>query len=150
MKKFLSVILVLVAVVYFAGSGCAKKQQVSEEMQEPMSMEALGALETKAQVAPETNAAVVQNTAITPAKLESLPPGGPYKPTVSEIQAALKNAGYYTGVIDGKIGPLTRRATEDFQKASGLAIDGKVGPKTWSILSAYLKPVVEPTAKKKL
>lgn len=135
MKKFLSVILVLVTVVYF--TGCAKKQQVSEETQEPMSMEALSTLETKAAVTAETSA------------LESPLPAGPYKPSASEIQTALKNAGYYTGTIDGKVGPLTRKATEDFQKANGLEGDGKVGTKTWAILSAYLKPAVESDGKKK-
>lgn len=138
MKKIVFVILVWVAAVYL--TSCAKKQQAMEEAQEPLSMEALSTLETEAKVAPETKAAVVQTVPSTTA---------PYKPTASEIQTALKNAGYYTGEFDGKIGPLTRRATEDFQKANGLEVDGKVGPKTWSILSVYLNPPVESQGKKK-
>ena len=55
-----------------------------------------------------------------------------------EIQRALKKAGYYTGAIDGKAGPKTKKAIEDFQKAKGLKADGKVGPKTWAELEKYL------------
>src|SRR3989338_661997 len=51
-----------------------------------------------------------------------------------DIQITLKNAGYYTGAIDGKIGPKTKRAIEEFQAAKGLKVDGKVGPKTWNEL----------------
>ena len=55
-----------------------------------------------------------------------------------DIQRALKNAGFYAGAIDGKIGPRTKAAIEEFQKANGLNADGKVGPKTWKVLGAYL------------
>jgi peptidoglycan hydrolase-like protein with peptidoglycan-binding domain len=72
-----------------------------------------------------------------------LPPSGPYKPRNQEIQAALKNAGYYTGNIDGNIGPLTDRAIKDFQAANNLKADGKVGPQTWEILKRYLEPPSE-------
>ncbi|MCX5716492.1 MAG: peptidoglycan-binding domain-containing protein, partial [Candidatus Omnitrophica bacterium] len=44
-----------------------------------------------------------------------------------QIQTALKNAGLYIGQIDGKIGPLTKKAIEEFQKSNGLKVDGKVG-----------------------
>ncbi len=55
-----------------------------------------------------------------------------------EIQAALKSAGFYTGEVDGKMGPRTKKAIEEFQKANGLKADGKVGPKTWAELEKYL------------
>ena len=55
-----------------------------------------------------------------------------------EIQTALKAAGFYTGAIDGKIGPKTKKAIEDFQRANGLVVDGKVGPKTWAEMEKYL------------
>jgi peptidoglycan hydrolase-like protein with peptidoglycan-binding domain len=79
-------------------------------------------------------------------KLEPLPPAGPYKPTAEEIQTALKNAGYYNGAIDGKLGPMSKKAIEEFQKANGLQVDGKVGPKTWLALSSHLNPPVETPA----
>lgn len=55
-----------------------------------------------------------------------------------QIQTALKNAGLYSGNIDGKIGPASKRAIETFQKNNGLKVDGKVGPKTWTALEPYL------------
>ncbi|MDD5424206.1 MAG: peptidoglycan-binding domain-containing protein [Candidatus Omnitrophica bacterium] len=55
-----------------------------------------------------------------------------------QVQTALKNAGYDPGTIDGKLGQKSKKAIKDFQAANGLKADGKVGPKTWSKLSAYL------------
>jgi peptidoglycan hydrolase-like protein with peptidoglycan-binding domain len=55
-----------------------------------------------------------------------------------EIQIALKNAGFYAGAIDGKIGPKTKEAIREFQKAKGLRADGKVGSKTWAELQKHL------------
>ena len=55
-----------------------------------------------------------------------------------DIQKALKAAGFYTGALDGKIGPRTKKALLDFQKAKGLKTDGKVGPNTWAELEKYL------------
>lgn len=55
-----------------------------------------------------------------------------------DIQRALKNAGFYAGPIDGKIGPKTKKAIQEFQSAKGLVVDGKVGMKTWAELERYL------------
>ena len=59
-------------------------------------------------------------------------------PTKKDIQSALKNAGFYTGVVDGKFGLMTKKAIEKFQEANGLKADGKVGPNTWDKLKSYL------------
>ncbi len=59
------------------------------------------------------------------------------KPATKVVQQALKNAGVYQGAMDGKLGPQTRAAIRDFQRANGLSVDGKVGKQTWSKLSAY-------------
>ncbi len=56
-----------------------------------------------------------------------------------DIQTALKNAGYYDGEIDGKIGPKTSAAIMKFQEENDLKVDGVVGKETWELLSAYLK-----------
>jgi peptidoglycan hydrolase-like protein with peptidoglycan-binding domain len=122
---------------------CSKKQETLEEMQQPMSPEDLNRIKTETKVSPETNATAgsAPQAVVVPAtesKLESLPPSGPYKPSAKEIQAALKNAGFYTGSVDGKLGAKSKNAIEAFQKANGLTADGKVGPKTWSALSRYL------------
>lgn len=66
-----------------------------------------------------------------------------------QIQTALKNANLYIGEIDGKIGPLTRKAIEEFQKMKGLKVDGKVGPITWGELEKYLNVAPSKTETKK-
>jgi murein L,D-transpeptidase YcbB/YkuD len=63
--------------------------------------------------------------------------------THKDIQLALKNAGFYNGPIDGKIGRNTKKAIKELQKANGLRADGKVGPKTKSLLLQYLTAKAE-------
>ncbi len=146
MRNYAVVAVVLLMVVSLLG--CGKKKETLESMQEPMSIDAISAMGTDQQ-APVAQAEVMPmppsnpdaSVAVTSApqpKLEPLPPQGPYKPSPRDIQTALKNAGFYTGEVDGKVGPMTKKAIEDFQKAKGLKADGKVGPKTWEVLSAYL------------
>jgi len=60
------------------------------------------------------------------------------KPSKKEIQQALKNAGFYQGSIDGKIGPQTYEAIKTFQQVHGLKADGIVGKQTWEKLAPYL------------
>lgn len=54
------------------------------------------------------------------------------------VQTALKNAGYYSGNIDGKIGKQSKAAITKFQKDHALTVDGIVGGNTWSELKTYL------------
>ncbi|MBL7131977.1 MAG: peptidoglycan-binding protein [Candidatus Omnitrophica bacterium] len=56
-----------------------------------------------------------------------------------QIQLALQKAGFYKGKIDVKIGPQTKEAIREFQKAKGLKVDGVVGQKTWDELKKYLE-----------
>jgi len=143
MKTYL--FLALTATLLF--TGCSKKQQALEEMQQPMSPEDLTRITT--QTTENANATATQTAAAPEAtivstsgeKMEPLPPSGPYKPANKEIQLALKNAGFYVGAIDGKLGPKSTRAIEEFQKANGLVADGKVGTKTWAALSKHLAAV---------
>jgi murein L,D-transpeptidase YcbB/YkuD len=67
------------------------------------------------------------------------PRGEASKPSSKQIQIALKNAGFYEGPIDGKIGKNSKKAIRAFQEANGLAADGIVGNKTWSKLKTYLQ-----------
>ncbi len=60
------------------------------------------------------------------------------QPSMRDIQQALKNAGFYQGVIDDKMGPMTREAVKEFQRVHGLNDDGVVGKQTWAKLSAYM------------
>lgn len=63
-------------------------------------------------------------------------------PAAEQIQQALKNAGFYDGEIDGKIGPRTKKAIEGFQAQNNLKVDAKVGPQTWGRLKEYLNAAV--------
>jgi peptidoglycan hydrolase-like protein with peptidoglycan-binding domain len=53
---------------------------------------------------------------------------------VSELQAALRLLGYYTGKVDGVYSESTANAVSQFQKAAGLNPDGIVGSDTWNQL----------------
>ncbi|MBI4309507.1 MAG: peptidoglycan-binding protein, partial [Candidatus Omnitrophica bacterium] len=58
--------------------------------------------------------------------------------SAEKVQTALKNAGFYTGKVDGKIGAGTKAAIIEFQRSNGLAADGVVGRKTWEALKKNL------------
>ena len=59
-------------------------------------------------------------------------------PSNEDVQTALKKAGYYTGAIDGKVGPMTRDALMKFQEENDVKVDGVVGRGTWQLLREYL------------
>ncbi|MCU0666467.1 MAG: peptidoglycan-binding protein [Candidatus Omnitrophica bacterium] len=151
--------LMLIAFLAIGLSSCSKKPQDLEELQEPLSVESMDSLKTQTsvvvdnksmpQTTPQANVSVGQQAAPAGIQATSLPPVGPYKPSNQEIQAALKNAGFYTGNIDGKLGPMSKKAIEAFQKANNLKADGKVGPKTWEVLSTYLNPPEQQVPQKK-
>ena len=56
-----------------------------------------------------------------------------------QVQTALKNAGYYQGVVDGRIGAKTKEAISRFQKDRGLKADGIIGKRTWDELKTHLE-----------
>jgi murein L,D-transpeptidase YcbB/YkuD len=60
-------------------------------------------------------------------------------PNATEIQTALKKAGFFKGTIDGQIGPETKEAIRKFQQANNMAVDGVVGSRTWALLVKYLE-----------
>ena len=60
------------------------------------------------------------------------------RPNAKQIQIALRNAGFNPGRIDGKRGRQTREAVRAFQRENNLAVDGKVGKRTWALLKEYL------------
>jgi hypothetical protein len=68
-----------------------------------------------------------------------LGPGSGYKSAhgslpVRVIQSRLARTGYAPGPIDGRFGPMTRRAVVAFQTVRGLPTDGVVGPLTLAAL----------------
>lgn len=118
MKKKIFFSLVLM-VIY---SGCAKRE------------------ETKI-LEPEELLKEEQVIKVVPPEISSSPSLAPEEEKVLQnkrIQEALKIAGFYTGEIDGKIGPKTREAIKKFQSAKGLKADGIVGPQTWRELEKIL------------
>lgn len=61
-------------------------------------------------------------------------PYGEQSDNVRKMQSKLKDKGYYSGSIDGKFGPATRKAVYKFQSAVGITADGKPGNKTLTAL----------------
>ncbi len=122
--------LAATAVFIFSLNGCASSSKKDLEIQglrnQVNALEAQAPAKTEEPVAEEV---VSEDKAVQASEA----------PTPRQIQAALKNAGYYSGVIDGKIGKQSRQAIRDFQKANNLTADGKVGKKTWAALKEYLQ-----------
>lgn len=151
-KRFVVVSVSALAVVSIALFGCkAKVEAPSEEVKaEATVMDAMP--QSDAMLAAQVQA---QQTVIEPSQsvaTETIPPtaavqemkskasvvAAPVTDRNRDVQTALKNAGFYTGSIDGKLGPKTKSAIQEFQKAKGLKVDGKLGPKTWAELEKYL------------
>jgi len=57
---------------------------------------------------------------------------------VREAQQRLKDWGYYNGAVDGVYGAQTYRATREFQRRNGIAVDGIIGPATANALGISL------------
>lgn len=72
-------------------------------------------------------------------------PSTPNASSARDVQARLIAHGFKVEV-DGVIGPKTRAAVKEFQKAKGLKVDGLVGPKTWAALSLEPKRSTAVTA----
>jgi peptidoglycan hydrolase-like protein with peptidoglycan-binding domain len=141
--------VVALMVVPLAIVGCKGKVDKEAEMANLEATEAVTTVEdvvvTESPVTePSTMQAVSQETipptaAVPPSAGASTAAAGYDKLSkIKEIQTALKAANCYTGNVDGKIGPKTKRAIIEFQKSKGLKADGKVGPKTWAELEKYL------------
>ncbi len=144
----LSLFLVLGLAVAFSGCASKKTKQIRSLQAQ------VGALtdevvrldqslqETRGQL--QSEASQQAEASIRSMRGEGAVSGGVYRtpsgfelPSV-DIQKALKNAGYYQGAIDGKIGPNTREAVKAFQRDNGLEADGVIGRKTWEKLKVHL------------
>ncbi len=55
------------------------------------------------------------------------------------IQEALKTLGYYNGVVDGRIGPVTQAAYARFQAARGDVADGFVTSRAYDLLATAVR-----------
>lgn len=154
-KKFSLALAVLVTLVV---SGC--EQQAKQEESPDTSVNILSetalptnavVMTTEAQSTASLELAVSDPTALPlaePQALTSMAMDAATKPSIQQIQTALKNADFYHGKVDGVSGPQTKRAIRNFQSQNNLAADGKVGPKTWQKLQEYLNaaPSIDPMA----
>ncbi len=61
-------------------------------------------------------------------------------PAVASLERDLVDLGYYHGNIDGIFGAGVYGGVVDFQKAHGLKVTGKVGPRLWAVLNAAVQP----------
>ncbi|MBU1726973.1 MAG: peptidoglycan-binding protein [Candidatus Omnitrophica bacterium] len=152
MVKRLVVLLVL-AVFAFGLTGCATTKSKQSELEMQGLRNQISALESQVQsrdaqissLSEALDEANRQNVGTA----QSMPAGKKCvgemkrKPRIKQVQAALKNAGYDPGPIDGKLGKQTREAIKAFQKANNLQVDGKVGKKTWEVLKPYLETRVK-------
>ena len=59
---------------------------------------------------------------------------------VKDVQCGLNDKGFGQIGVDGIFGAGTEKAVKRFQKASGLAADGIVGPNTLKVLQADEEP----------
>ena len=148
MFKKQAVVMVLAAAVIMV-SGCATaRKQKDLEMQGLRNQ--VSALETQLQSKDEeisglkteldraVQEALSKETVAPQPGVKKVIPEVKSRPTVKQIQIALRNAGYSPGAIDGKMGRQTRDAVRAFQRENNLAVDGRVGKRTWNLLRKYL------------
>ena len=134
----------LVGILGLAGCGHKDKAKTSSESTE--FFKEIGTAEQEN--AEMTTNMEMQNAAVTTNLAASASTGSSWvseKPTIQDIQQALKNANIYSGKIDGVLGPKTKQSIESFQTQNNLKADGKVGPKTWQKLKTYLSASAAPT-----
>ncbi|MDD5495848.1 MAG: peptidoglycan-binding domain-containing protein [Candidatus Omnitrophica bacterium] len=144
MPRVTVVILTALILLPLAFYGCKSRVEKVPEIPKMESMEEITPSEEKLAPAVTEPAQIVATETIPP----TAAPQVMEKPAAErlkikpgrniEVQMALAKAGFYTGPIDGKIGPKSKRAIVEFQKAKGLKPDGKVGPLTWAELEKYL------------
>jgi len=134
--------LAVLLVLPMAISGCkgrVEKPAEEPKMEVPESISITGEMVTNFEPSNTVGSEVIPPTASAQqAAAKAAPLVQSVIDKTKDIQRALKNAGFDAGAIDGKIGPRTKKAIEDFQKSKGLKVDGKVGPKTWAELEKYL------------
>lgn len=58
-------------------------------------------------------------------------------PQLAGLQVALAQRGFYTGPVDAIPGPLTEAAVRRFQASAGLVVDGIVGPETRRAIGSF-------------
>ncbi len=137
---YLKILLSILLILNLAGCATTKKESAKIEIQQLQSQ--VGDLEIQLKHRDEEIQGLEKELEKTERATGAQPKvsaGDVSNVSSKQIQTALKNAGFYEGSIDGKIGKNTKKAIRAFQEANGLSADGIVGNKTWSKLKAYLQ-----------
>jgi peptidoglycan hydrolase-like protein with peptidoglycan-binding domain len=98
-------------------------------------------LQVDGEVGPITSAHLRRATAVVRYGSGYARPDGSRR--VRAIQRQLRRLGYDAGPVDGRFGPLTRRAVVRYQATHALTADGEVGPRT---LARLIPRAVAPPA----
>lgn len=149
---FKKVFVVSCAVVFLVSlSGCATSRKQSDLEIQGLKNQ-ISVLESQLQSKDEeinnlkaelATPASIQETEVKAKKKKKVIAEVKSRPNVRQIQAALNNAGFDPGIIDGRMGRQTREAIKSFQRAHNLPADGQVGKKTWALLKEYLYKTIK-------
>ncbi|MEK7849566.1 MAG: peptidoglycan-binding domain-containing protein [Candidatus Omnitrophota bacterium] len=132
MKKVVFAVCGLVGIIYLAGCVTTKSGSSASLESRVQALESkVGMLETD--TSSSESVSILSGSEMTESSVSA------ETMTKKQIQKALKNAGYYDGVIDGKIGPKTRAAIMEFQNNMELKADGIAGRNTKEKLLKYLQ-----------
>lgn len=130
MKKFIALVLVMVLPLAGCASMASKKQVDRLDKR-------VNKIETR-QDALEGMVDQDSEKSVYRASDKATPSSSSANLSKKDIQVALKNAGYYYGNIDGKLGPVSRKAIREFQTDHDLKVDGIAGTQTQKALRKYL------------
>ncbi|MFA6600314.1 MAG: peptidoglycan-binding domain-containing protein [Candidatus Omnitrophota bacterium] len=154
MSKFMRYSVLLALPLLLITTGCASKKQTKKEISGLQAQVAALTDEVvrldqslqEARGGSAGSASVAQPSPVAYASAGSGPmyrtPSG-FEVPAMDIQRALKNAGYYQGTVDGKIGAQSEAAIKAFQKDNDLEADGICGRNTWAKLKAHLSSSVK-------
>ena len=131
MRRAMFVFFGFLGILFLAGCATTRSSSTASLENRVQVLEnKVGALETDLQSTPQGSASMSETPTGSAVSAEKL--------TNKQIQKALKNAGYYDGTIDGKMGRKTKAAIKEFQKSNGLKADGVAGKNTKEKLLKYL------------
>jgi len=157
-KSHLYLAIAIVAAIFVAGcetvpkkfreevSGISSKVDTLESRVEGVESKQAEVERTTSQQAQTLEGIKAEREKVVKTNFEVMPKRGKPREHMKEIQSCLKNAGFYKGEIDGVKGKGTKKAIKEFQGANGLKSDGRVGPKTWELLSKYTSGAAAPNA----
>jgi len=127
--------LIIIAALLLVISGCVTTPVINYSAENQQLKTQVASLETELSRLKADNAQLQQQLQM---QQQAVSKKEIRMPNASEIQAALKKAGFYAGPVDGQIGSQTKEAVKKFQEANKINPDGIVGSRTWQLLLKYL------------